>query len=508
MTNSVSSGKSPRTIMQTTQGLKTTGKEGKATPETKPDNSPEKTENMNGATTRSSSNYTWPHLYTEIDDSLEACLFVYPLVEVRRLVASGELDDPDGSIMTAPKSCYDALNIITSNASTIDKQDNNHLRGILSSVGDRLKRSGAKSSDLQETAGTIEVFYDGTCGQKPIVKESIMETQTGPEVSNSDDQAFTPNDNVSLADQGLSYSIVASHAKKRITLTLRGSLLNDFSWARATMKTVANPLAKHPEQKETMHLHSTFYDLLFKSSSRGAEGPNGEALTEYHDILLQVVDATKKYPGYKLYVTGWSQGGALATIFATVAAAELDSVLPKPITCVSFASPMVGDKHFRDLHQLLEQKVKLRHIRVSNHKDLLTTSPKMSESSTDTIYNLVFDEGTGVGIPFKTVGMSVKLHGGNEPFEVSFPKKVNSNTMAGSIQNFTSEVQLFWENSFFANFSWSRTEYSKYHNIWTYSQRLDRGSPLLEYMNLNDLYEDSDIVGDLFAKKVLNRAIR
>lgn len=97
----------------------------------------------------------------------------------------------------------------------------------------------------------------------------------------------------------------------------------------------------------------------------------------------------------QLYVTGHSLGGALATLFAFEAAAAPDSLIPKPVSLFSIAGPYVGDESFRSAHQLLESLGKLRHLRVSNHKDLVPTVPKIS-------FRLnVFNQSSHVGAFFK-----------------------------------------------------------------------------------------------------------
>jgi hypothetical protein len=52
----------------------------------------------------------------------------------------------------------------------------------------------------------------------------------------------------------------------------------------------------------------------------------------------------------------------------------LDGVA-KPLTCVSFASPYVGDEGWRAAFQVLEARGRLRHIRVSNEHDFVPLAP-------------------------------------------------------------------------------------------------------------------------------------
>jgi hypothetical protein len=61
-------------------------------------------------------------------------------------------------------------------------------------------------------------------------------------------------------------------------------------------------------------------------------------------------------------VTGHSLGAALSSLVAFYLACEDD--IPKPVTCLNFASPRIGDSGFRDAVRSLEQRKALRMLRV------------------------------------------------------------------------------------------------------------------------------------------------
>lgn len=198
-------------------------------------------------------------------------------------------------------------------------------------------------------------------------------------------------------------------------------------------------------------------------------------------------------------------------MFAFLAAAEPDAIIPKPVTCVSIASPYVGDESFRLAHQMLEGLGKLRHLRVSNHKDVVTASPKVSFRWG--FYGTTKDDGGAhVGSLFKHVGMNLRLHQHEKPsevqgptpeslrpsepsFEISFPKVSYGNF----IGHYFDEMARGWDQSPFANLSCNPVEYITFpwHNIREYNKRLAKNKDSLQEMNLNELYSRKDIVGNL-----------
>jgi pimeloyl-ACP methyl ester carboxylesterase len=97
--------------------------------------------------------------------------------------------------------------------------------------------------------------------------------------------------------------------------------------------------------------------------------------TRYDQIIDDLKSLLAKYPDYKIFVTGHSLGAALSSVAAFYFACDDD--LPKPISCINFASPRSGGWEVFQGVQHLEQTKKRRVLRVVNENDLVTTSPSL-----------------------------------------------------------------------------------------------------------------------------------
>ena len=94
---------------------------------------------------------------------------------------------------------------------------------------------------------------------------------------------------------------------------------------------------------------------------------------KYDQICKDLKSLLAKYPDHKVYVTGHSLGAALSSIAAIYMACDPD--LPKPISCVNFASPRVGGwKVFQAVNHLERMKY-IRVLRSMNDNDTVTVIP-------------------------------------------------------------------------------------------------------------------------------------
>ena len=166
-----------------------------------------------------------------------------------------------------------------------------------------------------------------------------------------------------------------------------------------------------------------------------------------------------------------------------------DNVIPKPVSCFTFGAPYCGDESFRQAHRLLQGLGKLRHLRVCNHKDLVTTIPKMA-------FRLnVFDADAHVGTLFKHTGMCLKLFPNEDAnVEIFFPM-----VRTGWYNSLYAEFVRGWDQSVFTNLTWNVVD-TTWHSLSEYNRRLGIQKKNLEKMELNDLYSRHDIVGRLIAE--------
>lgn len=231
---------------------------------------------------------------------------------------------------------------------------------------------------------------------------------------------------------------------------------------------------------------------MFGRSKSGIESLDGKLLSNYEEIVQQsVVPIVRQYRGYKLYVTGHGLGAALSTIFGFMAATESDSKIPKPVTVMSFAAPLIGDASFRSAHQLLESQGKLRHLRVSNQNDARTLGPVIS------LRWEFYDKASHVGRLFKHVGMNLRLHDGDSSFDLAYPK-----VRSGYFSSLCDEFWRGWDEQLDVQWSCIPLEIftRRFHRLKEYNRRVLAHKPSLQSIKLNELYARPDLVGHLLSQ--------
>ena len=136
-----------------------------------------------------------------------------------------------------------------------------------------------------------------------------------------------------------------------------------------------------------------------------------------------------------------------------------DESLPKPITCINFASPRVGDYMYLEASTALEASKQLRFLRIVNDNDSIAVVPMFYYSH---------------------AGFQIRLYKNalDEP-EVTYPK------IKDTIYNRWSRT---WSNSLITSFNVS-------YDHGEYRERVEQNKAFLENMNLNELYANSSMTG-------------
>jgi len=199
----------------------------------------------------------------------------------------------------------------------------------------------------------------------------------------------------------LVYSVIVNRTSKQIIIVFRGSVntrdfLQDFKFAQ-----IAPPIVKEITDKKAK-IHRGFSDYLL--SKTRVEGTS--QLDQILSVLKEVYACKasgRDYSDYELVITGHSLGGSLSQLLSFILAGwKKAEFIPKPVKAVTYASPVVGNKHFFSAYQDLEKENKVRHIRVSNNSDMVPGTP-----------------GMGITKPYVQTGVNIHLKE-NEKAEVKY----------------------------------------------------------------------------------------
>mmetsp|Transcript_18648 Transcript_18648/g.27881 ORF Transcript_18648/g.27881 Transcript_18648/m.27881 type:complete len:276 (-) Transcript_18648:142-969(-) len=251
------------------------------------------------------------------------------------------------------------------------------------------------------------------------------------------------------------------------------------------------------ENDSTIGIHRGFYDYLFAEK-------NGEP-SKYVEIMTHVeklvMDDVNRRENYKLYVTGHSLGGALATLFGFYAAARVGT-LPLPVTVVSVASPKVGNIAFARMFAEMESQGKIRHLRIANHRDPVTLAPSVSSKKVLAVTAFAFSPLGYLALKasgnagderdvFYHTGIKMKLRKevpiGGQICELSYS---GASLIAGSTPKSleVDDQEVIQESNKMSKRSTNDLPMVQYHYGSAYAERIALVENELKEKKLNDLY--------------------
>merc|ERR1712165_560608 len=125
-----------------------------------------------------------------------------------------------------------------------------------------------------------------------------------------------------------------------------------------TIRLEENPFDDMLEDIPVVTMHRGFFRALIRSKKK---------------LILLIKKVKEMYPETKdfpVFVTGHSQGGALATLFGYYLSQESSDITAgKPVQVYTFAAPPVGDKDFAKVFRRQEESGKIRLARFYNSRD-------------------------------------------------------------------------------------------------------------------------------------------
>lgn len=405
-----------------------------------------------------------PSVYEEADEMLQASILMYTIAAVRELAKDGEKFVGDPSlILDTPISIGSALRVVGENAEELKKYGENcdQVLDVLRSMETR----------------TASSLSDGWMG-------AMMGSMMGAGQADASLEYFC-DDN---ANSELVYAIGIDRTRRRVTVAFRGSVTQNDWLTDLNMfgKSVPNPLYDEGgKQSKDLLIHNGFHAYLFYPSKF-------KKIAKFEEILSQAGDILSKNPGYRLYVTGHSLGGALSSLFAFEAAASSATHIPKPVTCVSIASPKVGAAAFGNAFKLLEKQGKLRYLRVANDRDAVTLAPDIESLSG--AYSLVCQDRV-----YRHVGIELKLFAGDtgdekqqEPqHRICYSGKQRGNLLLHVMKKQATAIAAI-------PFLFRASEFGINHGCGEYGRRLGGNREELLALHLDDLYKDPEVCGGIF----------
>lgn len=387
--------------------------------------------------------YEYPNLYEEAIPMLWASKLVYAFADLLEAGRTGklELDFPAEVIEKYKDQRFDVR----------DLNDGNGM--AFNTIAKIVKDNQAKLSEINSDSEYVGQVLD----KLKVIEDAEEGNSIWLETFNSIDEATQ-----------CVYGVVKDDNLKRIIVVFRGSSdLGTRDWQTnlsAQMAEMRTPKLLVDKMKgklaQRVLVHRGFYNYIFNNKKADKE--------QRYDMILDDIKPFVQ-EGYKIYVTGHSLGAALSSLLSFKLAGSDKEWIPKPITCISYASPFNGSTGFGKAFHQLEKMGLIRYLRVTNDNDTVPTIPPFSLGFRRRL--------------MKHVGIHLRLTG--KSFSVRHP---NSNGMLNALSN--SFIKPVWS-------------VLKYHAPSLHEERMEYSREKLSDMHLNDLYDDEKLMGKGFKRDEL-----
>lgn len=436
-----------------------------------------------------------PSVYEESLEMLTCSLLIYTFSDLREIARDN--DSKKSSLsedqLVTPISMEKILKVIKTHRSELEKKadsDHGELKSRLNALKDLQKQQKVSPSN------TVGRMLRGSWKSAPAALTHFHD------------------------ETSMCYGIAVNHVRRRITVVFRGSVtfedfITDAKKSHTKVKNTVAALRKvhHSQTPQSIRVHSGFFHYMFMRDEAN--------MVRFDHIMMEVKSLLKQYPGYNIYATGHSLGGALATLFGFYAAQD-DHIVKEigksggqiePVVVVSVASPRVGDNDFRAAFQTLESMGRLQHLRMSNKEDMVTLLPFVSLRDSSLRASLLHASPIDANVNlYKHCGIHLKLNTSNpsgesndvdskrkELFSVTYNKKkddlergypeelkqsaVNAKSVLGSILSTASAMTAEFK------------KLTQVHGCDEYEARLVLCKTFLSNMTLDQLYQNESLVG-------------
>lgn len=411
----------------------------------------------------------------------------------------------------------------------------------------RETREPESSSSLVASLCSLEGLFSVLCGggknnnSTPTTSDkAVLPSSTQDGNSSMDIQLHEFVDH--KAQEEIVHAIVINPSKRRITVVFRGSVTNkDFLQdAKCAQKSLSNPVYEllqsqkqnHEDKKDkdthgmpsTMRIHTGFWEYLFHptttTTTTSDDTTSKTTTTRMDDILASVKDLLKQpqYSNFSLYMTGHSLGGALSTLCGFYAACDEELMQltgQGRVVIYSVASPYCGNWKFRHGFCELERLGRIQHLRMANKEDLVTLMPFAVPKAT--ILSPALSLMQGAGNLYKHVGIHLRMErlpepastptdvsGGGGPVQhtLRYPREnqldSNDSDLAQDLQNALDSGKSLIQSLYLL----CKSEFStveRFHSCDEYEERFETCRQALSQVTLDDLYQNPEITGKLFA---------